>query len=368
MPRLRNPLSGPPPSLPDARRLFGLWWRRQSPSRQDRFATLGPLLSVLMFLAAIISAFWYLRNEEIERESESVKRDAEITQQQIGLRLIQNQEQLIRMARELVTRETDANAFLNQATAYTRERPEITHLSWVTAQRVPKASHWGLLYTAEGGTPGSAADPSWPVEGRDNDAELTFRAARSTRLPAYSRAFSDANGAAVFQLHVPLIERGAFNGALIVEYSVDSLLRNFVPAEVSRRHMISVLNDQQVLASTVTGSAGQSNRRAPILTDVPLAPAMNGLVLRGQGWRTSIGLISNTLFWMVVALSVLTVWMLLGTWRHMRRRTQIQNALVQETNFRRAMENSMLTGMRAMDMEGKVTYVNPAFCAMTGYS
>eukprot|EP01036_Dinobryon_divergens_P056018 gene56018-74789_t len=94
----------------------------------------------------------------------------------------------------------------------------------------------------------------------------------------------------------------------------------------------------------------------------------NGLILRGQGYRTSIGLIGNTLFWMVVALSALTVWMLLGTWRHMRRRAQIQSALVQETNFRRAMENSMLTGMRAMDTEGRVTYVNPAFCAMTGYS
>jgi hypothetical protein len=32
------------------------------------------------------------------------------------------------------------------------------------------------------------------------------------------------------------------------------------------------------------------------------------------------------------------------------------------------MENSMLTGMRAMDIEGRVTYVNPAFCAMTGFT
>jgi PAS domain-containing protein len=72
---------------------------------------------------------------------------------------------------------------------------------------------------------------------------------------------------------------------------------------------------------------------------------------------------------MVVALSVLTVWMLLGTWRHMRRRLhRSRTRLVQETNFRRAMENSMLTGMRAMDMEGRITYVNPAFCAMTGFA
>ena len=51
-------------------------------------ATLGPLLSVLLFLAAIIAAFWYLRTEEIDREVESVKRDAELVQQQIRLRLI----------------------------------------------------------------------------------------------------------------------------------------------------------------------------------------------------------------------------------------------------------------------------------------
>ena len=28
----------------------------------------------------------------------------------------------------------------------------------------------------------------------------------------------------------------------------------------------------------------------------------------------------------------------------------------------------MLTGMRAMDMESRISYVNPAFCAMTCFS
>jgi len=369
MARPRYPFSGPQPPLPDARRLFGLWWRRQSPARQDRFATLAPLISVLLFLAAIISAFWYLRNEEIERETESVKRDAEITQQQIGLRLIQNQEQLIRLAREMVAREIDASGFLDQAVSFTRDRPEITQLSWVGANRVPRASHWALLYSAEGTPGGDAPGPSLPTAGRDTESELAFRAARSSRLPTYSRAFADASGAPVFQLQMPLIEHGNFNGTLIAEYSIDSLLRNFVPAEVSRRHMMAVVDDQQkLLSSTVTAMPGQARSRAPIVSDAPLTPALNGLLLRGQGYRTSIGLISNTLFWMVVALSVLTVWMLLGTWRHMRRRSQIQSALVQETNFRRAMENSMPTGMRAMDLEGRVSYVNAAFCQMTGFA
>ena len=45
-----------------------------------------------------------------------------------------------------------------------------------------------------------------------------------------------------------------------------------------------------------------------------------------------------------------------------------QQALLAETSFRRAMEDSMLTGMRVLDMEGRITYVNPAFCNMLGYA
>ncbi len=361
---LQPPLPAP---LPAVKRVFGRWWRRQSPARQDRFATLGPLLSVLLFLAAIISAFWYLRNEEIERESESVKRDTEITQQQIGLRLIQNQEALVRMARELVAKVTDPDEFVGQAAAFARERPEITHITWLDPARKARASHWAMLYhvTALGAPP----EPSLPVNGQASEPENTFKAARDSRSPTYSRGFADPTGTAVFQLHIPLVERNAFAGVLIVEYSVEALVRHFVPADVAQRHLISVVGENQaVLAATVTPMPGQAGRRAPIFSDVPLTPSLNGLVLRGQGWRTSIGLVNNTLFWMSVALSVLTLWMLLGTWRHMRRRSQIQGVLVQEMNFRRAMENSMPTGMRAMDLEGRITYVNAAFCQMTGFA
>ena len=79
------------PTVPRTQRLFGRWWRRQSPTRQDRFATLGPLISVLLFLAAIIAAFWTLRNEEIERETEAGQRDTEITKQTIRLKMSHDQ-------------------------------------------------------------------------------------------------------------------------------------------------------------------------------------------------------------------------------------------------------------------------------------
>lgn len=101
---------------------------------------------------------------------------------------------------------------------------------------------------------------------------------------------------------------------------------------------------------------------------MPVSPVGNALVLRAQAYRTSQGVVGNGLFWLVCALSVLTSWMLIGTWRHTRRRQQAQQRLVAETNFRRAMENSMLTGMRVLDLQGRITYVNAAFCAMTGWS
>jgi PAS domain S-box-containing protein len=355
------------------RRLFRRWWRQQSESRQDRFVTIGPLVSVLLFLGAISITFWYLRNEEIERATESVRRDTEVAQQHLRLRLIESREQLVRMARELVTRDISREDFLNQAAEFQRERPEIRHFSWLNAAHQLRASQAVLPLAPSLPNQNTSAEVSpstAPAAGPLNaESDAAFKAARETRQPVYSKPYIDANLTPVFQIQIPLIERGNFAGTLLVEYSIDDLLRQFVPVEVMQRHSVSVLDENEhALASTVSAMPGHAVAPPSLQYDVPLAPMGNGLVLRGQGYRTSVGLISNTLFWMVVALSVLTLWMLLGTWRHMHRRLQIQTALAKETNFRRAMENSMLTGMRAMDMEGRVSYVNPAFCAMTGYA
>jgi PAS domain S-box-containing protein len=357
------------PATKATRRFFWRWWLKQTHAQQDRFATLGPLVSVLLFLAAIISAFWYLRNEEFEREHESVRRDTEISQQQVRLRLIENQELLVRLSRELLTRPVDGKEFVAQARSFSRDRPEIDAVVWLNSQRVRRAvyspsHHW---LDSSAGIPDS--ELSLPVPGSGSAGDLAFQAAARLRQPAYSKPFRDDSGNTIIQLHLPLVERGVFVGALVTQYSLESLLRHFIPPDVSKRHAISLIDDTgKVLASTVSAAPGQQVQPAQLVHEIPLAPVGNGLALRGHGYRTSIGLISNTLFWMVAALSVLTVWMLLGTWRHMRRRLQMQNALVTEANFRRAMENSMLTGMRAMAMDGRITYVNPAFCEMTGFS
>jgi len=74
------------------------------------------------------------------------------------------------------------------------------------------------------------------------------------------------------------------------------------------------------------------------------------------------------LTWVVLALSLVIIISLLALWRYTRYRSNAEAALIAETSFRRAMENSMSTGMRVLDMEGRIAYVNPAFCRMVGWN
>src|SRR3954467_7239352 len=93
------------------------WWRRQSPGRQDRYAILAPLAAVLLFLAAIISAFWYLRLEEMDREQEAVRRGVESAQQRLRRRLLERQEQLMRIARDVSNKDVDPEEFVGRSEA-----------------------------------------------------------------------------------------------------------------------------------------------------------------------------------------------------------------------------------------------------------
>ncbi|MDE2047415.1 MAG: PAS domain S-box protein [Betaproteobacteria bacterium] len=54
--------------------------------------------------------------------------------------------------------------------------------------------------------------------------------------------------------------------------------------------------------------------------------------------------------------------------RDVLRRQRAEAALSATLALRRAMEDSLVTGLRARDLEGRITYVNPAFCEIVGLS
>ena len=344
-----------------------LWWHRLAPHRQDRVAVLAPLVAVLLFFAAIVAALGYLRLEEIDREQQAVQRDVEYTQQRLRLRLLERQEQLMRIAREVSNRELDAEDFKARARSMLNQYPELQGLAWIDERRRVKSAIGTAVLVASQLTTGPDTAPR-------NDTMGGFLVARESQQPVYVQPLGTPNDTPFLQMQIPLNERGRFSGVLLAEYSVDGLYRYGVPTEVTSRYAMSLEDAKGTLL------AGTSNPPQQTVKDLlpwahptheyamPVSPVGNTLVVRGQAYRASLGVIGSGLFWLVSALSVMTAWMLIANWRHTRRRVQAQQALMSETTFRRAMENSMLTGMRAMDLQGRITYVNAAFCQMTGWS
>ena len=325
----------------------------------------------MLFLAAVVAAFGYLRVEEIDREQQAVTRDVEYAQQRLRLRLLERQEQLMRIGRDISNKEIDTEEFMSQAESLVNQYPELMAVTWVDNKRRIRASY--VSPSANASQLRAAGEQL-----KTGETDGTFGLARDLRQPVYSRPLigKENNGysAPTLQLQVPLDDQGKFSGVIMGEYSIDGLLRFGVPTEVTAKYAVALIDDNQVvLAGSLPPARKGAARLLPWAEgaakyEIPVSPVGNGLLIRAEGYRASLGVVGSGFFWLVSALSALTVWMLLGTWRHTRRRVQAQQALISETNFRRAMENSMLTGMRALDLQGRISYVNPAFCQMTGLS
>ena len=342
------------------------WWQRLVRG-QDRLIHLAPLAAVLLFLASIATAFWYLRLEEVHREQEALKRDVEYSQQRLRLRLLERQEQFMRLARDISDRDMSPMQFDIRAESLVLQYPELMALSWIDDQR-------RLMATQT--SPSVPRQRAWVADGQLKRGEVLegFDLARDLRQPVYTQPLSEKGVEPVLYMHVPITPRAHFAGELLAEFSVDGLLRYGVSAEVLAKYAVALFDGKDQLL------AGQSIPERPGLSDrlpwsgkvnefdIPVSPVGNGLVLRAQAWRTSQGVVGGTLFWLVAVLAAMTTWMLIANWRQSQRRQQAQQALMAETTFRRAMENSMLTGMRALDMQGRIIYVNPAFCQMTGWT
>ena len=349
------------------------WWKQQTPNSQDRVALLAPMSAVAIFLLTIISSVGYLRYEEMERDQESVQRDLEYANQKMRLHLLEQQERMMELARDVGNGKLSIAGFDEQSTELIKQYPEINAITWVDDSRRIRAhaSNSSLdMLTAQ-------RQGAWLEQ---TDKEDTFSLVQELKQPIFSPPITSkpkekmGQSETHIQLHIPVTYNNQFKGVVRVEYAVEGLLRFTVPAEVSARHAVALVDGNNTLL------AGQSIKPRTGLWAfspweskayeyiVPISTIGNSLQLRAQAYRTSQVLIGSGLFWLVMLLSGMTTWMLIGTWRHTRRRLQAQQALTTETNFRRAMENSILTGMRAMDMNGRITYVNAAFCQMTGWS
>ena len=259
----------------------------------------------------------------------------------------------------LHTRERSVDEWQLPAGQLLHERREILRLEW-------RNEGLGLLGFVE--TP--FRSPVFEKLDRTSvqaDVSLACNAARRMGGPTYSTSYflpqSDGMGMEVSDMCLPLTQAGRITGYAVVTYSLQSLLSELVGAAVSQRVGLSLTEaDGTRLAMHGTPARGSRTFVARQLLDLPGST----MVIRMESRLGTPALFPNVLTALVtaMALGLLVVLFLLG--RDMRRRLQVENDLGEALAFRKAMEDSLLTGLRARDLQGRITYVNPAFCKMVG--
>ena len=339
----------------------------------------APWLAVLLFVLAISAALGYLHTEAVTQERQTLQRDLEYSQQRLRLQLLTRQESLLQLARTLAEAHgSPAVSFAATTDALLASDADVLALSWIGSDHLVRASAAAATMPAaqqrQAGQPLSPSDMRASV---DLALEL-MQPVIALHMPPASAA-SEAGASlpkprAVLQMHVPLPalpNQHHAPGVLLAELSLDRLLNDTVPPELQARYAITLEDAHgQLLAGQAPPKRASRLpwRGVPQGHALPVPPVGNGLLLRAQAWKPARGLAGNALFWLVAALSALSIWMLAANVRVLRQRMQAQDALQDETSFRQAMEDSMATGMRALDLSGRIIYVNPAFSSMTGWS
>jgi two-component system, LuxR family, sensor histidine kinase DctS len=204
----------------------------------------------------------------------------------------------------------------------------------------------------------------------NEQADIVQTCLRSKRLngPAYSRSYfvPQANGIGleVMEMCQPILVQGRAVGFTLLTYGLQEILATELGETYGRRNEISFVEPDGTRLA-VHGTLPRAKRlfTATQLLDLPGTT----LMLRMDGRRATPERFPNILPALVLAMSIALVSVLVLLVKDSRRRLKAERDLADALAFRKAMEDSLVTGLRARDLKGRITYVNPAFCQMVGF-
>lgn len=334
---LQRPTGGPA-----GRNRRALWW----------------LLGLLLLLAAsVVALVLYLNNFEAEEDERRRAADAQWLEQGAQFHFRRLEDDMLVLARRVVLGDEAAPG----------GRPSGVNDQGGLLWRAPGVvlSHG---WRAAGLPSGQGLAPArWALDWGAHPANaeaLTHMTdiATNLRRAAYAGPMRDANGAVsdVVWLAVPYFERGQFAGNYLAAIAMNQAAVNMVPAWFQHTHVVRLLaDDAEQLPLPSTGeTAYRASMNLPgteLYLEVDPVQANPATVPR-IFFLVALLFLSG----MLVSLYVLR--------RDFLKRQQVQALLQAEVALRKAMENSVTIGLRAWDLNGKVLYVNPAFCNMVGYS
>lgn len=328
------------------------------PSRRTlRWILLAPLLALIALSGLMAATIWYLTITEQTQREQALMRDVDSTQRLMRERLQRRQTELSALAAEF-SKSPSTRQLRDLSSGFFAKHQDVVFLAWIDQGMIVRG-----VMTSQG-VPSQSFDPIGRSLSRQESASA-FEFALSSKQPSYSTAFAVKDAEIEVDLHVPILTQDGSRGTLAATMSLPSLLISSVPTEISDRVAFSLVNSE--------GRALANTRNPESMADKPfyevaLEPLGRGIRLRGYSYLPFNSLYNDVITTLIAGLISLAVASQIVIWRNTRRRLGAEIELAEETAFRRAMENSMSTGMRVIDLEGRITYVNPAFCRMVGFS
>ncbi len=318
----------------------------------QKWRWLIPIFLVLMFLATAILLPWQARRLEHSERQEQLIADTLWLEQSILFQINRNEEVVHEIAKDIITEHLSQPLALERFRQLLKSNYEIHRIDWLDEKGQFIAS------TAQ-----SEGLPSAYLPQLRNQSGRIALAPHSHCLPPTPE--SGVPDSTLLSCAIPLRQRQQLRGYIVISYRLQSILENMVPWWFAQTNQISLLDENdKVLATRAAVGVGHHvythNR--------PLDLSGQLLYLRTDSIKGEPALLSNLLVVSVLALALGLLWSLIALWRDISRRLQAEGALRQQVAFSTAMENSIIVGMRARDMAGHITYVNPAFCSMVGYT
>ncbi len=329
-----------------------------SPRRLRRalpWAALLLLLGVAQSLLVLLT---------VRYETERAQDDAETVAAAVAAELRRELTRAVQTMQALGFSVAESPGWRVEAAALLRQRQELRHLEHRSAalqvQEVLDSPYHPPLFSSQPGL--------LPRESLSLEAELVCTAAGRTATPMFSRSYfvpqAGGSGLEVLDLCVPVQHGGRVTGYLVGSFALSGLLESAVTGPQARRHELSFIEGDGTRLARAGPRRGAGVYQAERVVDLPGGT----LRLRADSATGQPSLIPNVTTALVLGLSLALFGVVLMLARDVRRRALAESALAEALAFRKAMEDSLITGLRALDLKGAVTYVNPAFCAMVGFS
>ncbi len=331
-----------------------------------------PLLAIVIFTAVMGVILGTLQLQEKNQQEAALFRELSFAKQRIQLRFSNNTDLLTAINRDYVSnydQDVIKGGIVAQIQNLLLNNREIAQVLWLDLNM---KRQWQV----------PATDKKLAWSNQPENASLlnhalkkTIELSLATNRSAFSKFITldiseDDQGIkesrTVFWQVVPNSGGNNSQGIFAILYSTQDLL-DMIPGELKAMYRFTLIADDEKVVA-ISSDKGIPKRALSNQTSLDLGVLSPNVSLRIDTYPPPTNLTFRMLIGVVLGLSAFVIWSLWSVLKQMQVRQEAEANLRIETNFRSAMENSTPVGIRAHDMDKRITYVNRAFCEMTGYT